>query len=51
MVLFAITVTNLAPAVFPMSKVWLTGRISRRRMIEEHPLEYEEIVRRRGGKY
>lgn len=35
---------HLNPDKFPMSKVWLTGRITRREMIEEHPLEYEEMV-------
>jgi cytochrome b subunit of formate dehydrogenase len=37
---------HFAPGVFPMSKVWLTGRISRKRLMEDHPLEYEEIVAR-----
>lgn len=35
---------HFAPGVFPMSRVWLTGRISRERMIAEHPREYEELV-------
>lgn len=30
------------PDLFPMSKVWLNGRVSRHDMIEEYPLEYEE---------
>lgn len=34
------------PRKFPMNKVWLSGRLSEEEMREEHPLEYEEIVRR-----
>ncbi len=30
------------PEVFPMSRVWWTGRISREEMIAGHPVEYEE---------
>jgi cytochrome b subunit of formate dehydrogenase len=30
------------PSSFPMSKVWLTGKITLRQMKEERPLEYEE---------
>lgn len=33
------------PRKFPMNKVWLTGKLSEEEMIEEHPLEYEEIIR------
>ena len=33
------------PHKFPMNKVWLTGKLSEEEMIEEHPLEYEEILR------
>ncbi len=33
---------HLRPGVFPMSRVWWTGRISREEMIAEHPIEYEE---------
>jgi cytochrome b subunit of formate dehydrogenase len=40
---------HFAPHVFPMSKVWLTGKMSREQMIREHPLEYEEMIRRQGG--
>lgn len=32
--------------VFPMSRVWLTGRISRHEMMDEHPLEYEAVTGR-----
>ncbi|MFQ5750531.1 MAG: formate dehydrogenase subunit gamma [bacterium] len=32
------------PEKFPMNKVWMTGRISKKDMLEEHPLEYEEMT-------
>lgn len=35
------------PDKFPMNKVWWTGRITKREMLEEHPLEYEEMMRAR----
>ena len=35
---------HLAPAVFPMNKTIFTGKISWKRMREEHPLEYEELL-------
>jgi len=41
---------HLNPEVFPMSKVWLTGRISKKELMEHHPLEYEEILRERREK-
>lgn len=31
------------PEVFPTSSVWFNGRISLRRMAEEHPLEFEAL--------
>lgn len=31
------------PDKFPMSRVWITGRISEEEMIREHPLEYARI--------
>lgn len=34
---------HLSPGVFPMSKVWLTGRISKKELSEEHPEEYDKI--------
>lgn len=37
---------HLRPGVFPGSKVFWTGRISRREMIEEHPREYELLTGR-----
>ena len=33
------------PRKFPMNKVWITGRMSEEEMLEEHPLEYEEILK------
>jgi len=35
------------PDVYPMSTAWLTGYISEEEMLDEHPLELEEIRRRR----
>jgi formate dehydrogenase gamma subunit len=36
---------HLNPEVFPMNKVWITGKISKDELMEHHPLEYEEILR------
>jgi cytochrome b subunit of formate dehydrogenase len=33
------------PSVFPMSRVWLTGKIGLREFQENHPLEYEQYLR------
>ena len=38
---------HLNPEVFPMSKVWIHGKISKEEMLEHHPLEYEAILRER----
>lgn len=38
---------HLNPHKFPMSKVWLNGGVSKEEMINEHPLEYEEIMKQR----
>jgi formate dehydrogenase gamma subunit len=38
---------HLNPEVFPMSKVWITGKISKEELKEHHPLEYEEILKER----
>lgn len=35
---------HLNPEVFPMSKIWLTGKISEHDLKEHHPLEYERIT-------
>lgn len=37
------------PDVFPMSWVWLTGRLSEDEMKAEHPLEYERLRGADGG--
>jgi cytochrome b subunit of formate dehydrogenase len=37
------------PTVFPMSRVFLTGKISAHQMREEHPAEYDEWRREHGG--
>jgi formate dehydrogenase gamma subunit len=34
---------HLSPGVFPMSMVWLTGKISKKELKEEHPEEYDKI--------
>jgi len=36
---------HLNPHKFPMSKVWLNGKMTEKEMLEEHPLEYEEIIK------
>jgi cytochrome b subunit of formate dehydrogenase len=38
---------HLNPDNFPMSWTWLTGKISKEKMIHHHPLEYEKIVAER----
>ncbi len=35
--------THLNPECFPMNWAWLTGRISKERLLEHHPVEYERI--------
>jgi cytochrome b subunit of formate dehydrogenase len=40
---------HFRPGVFPMSRVWLDGRISRSQMIHHHPLEYERLTGRTAG--
>ncbi|HEX2999461.1 MAG TPA: cytochrome b/b6 domain-containing protein [Armatimonadota bacterium] len=37
---------HLNADVFPMSRVWLTGRMTETEMRHHHPREYEEIMRR-----
>ncbi|MBI5116073.1 cytochrome b/b6 domain-containing protein [Candidatus Poribacteria bacterium] len=41
---------HLNPEVFPMSRIWITGKISKEEMVEHHPLEYEEILKERRDK-
>ncbi len=36
----------LSPEVFPLDTAIFTGRISRERMLHEHPLEYERLARK-----
>ena len=36
---------HLKPGKFPMSTIWLDGKISEHELIEEHPLEYERMVK------
>lgn len=32
------------PGQFPMSKVWIDGKMSAHHLLEEHPLQYEQLV-------
>jgi cytochrome b subunit of formate dehydrogenase len=41
---------HLNPHKFPMSKVWLTGMMTKNEMFEEHPLELEEILKNKEKK-
>ena len=36
---------HLKPSIFPMSWIWLNGKISLEAMREEHPLEYQRVKR------
>jgi len=38
---------HFRPGVFPMSRVWLNGRISKEDLMFYHPLEYQEIIKER----
>jgi len=38
---------HLSPGVFPMSKVWINGKITGRELREHHFLEYQAILERR----
>ena len=40
---------HFSPDCFPMSKTWLTGKISRSKMMHHHPLEYEEMMAARAA--
>jgi cytochrome b subunit of formate dehydrogenase len=40
---------HFRPGTFPMSRVWLDGRISLEEMKEEHPEEYEALLAEAGG--
>ena len=40
---------HLSPRSFPLNTSMFTGRMRRDRYEEEHPLEYERLVRRNGG--
>lgn len=44
---FHFYMTIFRPKIFPMAKQWLTGTLTREEMEEEHPLELEEILKRR----
>ncbi|HEY3250140.1 MAG TPA: cytochrome b/b6 domain-containing protein [Ignavibacteria bacterium] len=38
---------HLNPHKFPMSKVWLTGKVTKKEILDEHPLEYEKILKQK----
>jgi cytochrome b subunit of formate dehydrogenase len=38
---------HLRPGVFPMSRVWLDGKITRGELRHHHPREYLDILERR----
>jgi cytochrome b subunit of formate dehydrogenase len=38
---------HLTPEVFPMSRVWLDGKITGRELRQHHPLEYRELLEER----
>jgi formate dehydrogenase subunit gamma len=42
--LFHLYNVHLNPAVFPMSRTWLDGKISIDRLKQEHRLEYEKLI-------
>lgn len=39
---------HINPDVFPTSKVWINGKISKEHLMHEHPLEYERIAAQYG---
>ncbi|MGE5576336.1 MAG: formate dehydrogenase subunit gamma [Syntrophothermus sp.] len=41
---------HMNPGVFPTSSVWINGKISLAHMAEEHPLEYEQLVKEYAAK-
>jgi formate dehydrogenase subunit gamma len=41
---------HLNPHKFPMSKVWLTGKMTKKEMMAEHTLEYEKIMKEKEEK-
>ena len=41
---------HLSPEVFPMSKVWINGKITGYELRKQHPLEYREILIKRMGR-
>jgi cytochrome b subunit of formate dehydrogenase len=41
---------HLNPEVFPMSKVWITGKISKEDLKDHHPVEYDAILQERREK-
>lgn len=46
---FHLYMTLFRPKIFPMAKQWFTGTLTLEEMKEEHPLELEDILRKKGG--
>jgi len=44
---FHLYMTIVRPKIFPMAKQWLTGTLTLEEMEEEHPLELEEILKKK----
>jgi cytochrome b subunit of formate dehydrogenase len=40
---------HLRPGIFPMSKVFLTGRLTMSELKHEHPAEYAEVMEKRAA--
>ena len=40
---------HFKPEKFPGSGIWIHGRISKKEMLEFHPLEYERMTARKKG--
>ena len=40
---------HLKPSHFPMSRTWLTGKISKEEIIRDHPLEFEKLIAEESG--
>jgi formate dehydrogenase subunit gamma len=48
-VIWHLYTVHFAPDVFPMNRVWITGKISEDELKERHPLEYERLMQKTEG--